>query len=153
MLRSIEPVVQETEEARRVAFHQELGAGILRPQRSLAADVLLEPRIVDETEVRAGEPRVEIVAADPAPGREVVRAARVHARARDVEESGERLPNPRSAVVLIGDRVDAEPADERRERSPASAWRAPSTAPARARSARPTPAPTAGAGRRGQPRR
>ena len=109
----VQAVVDEAEEARRVALHEVFGVRVLCAERALVvADVPVEPVIVHEAEVSAGEAGVEIVAADAAPGGVVIGAARVDARAGDVEEIGKRLADPRPAIVLIGDGVDAEFGDE-----------------------------------------
>ena len=60
MLGVAQPVVDQTEEARRVALHQEFPARILSAERALAADVLVEPLVAHEGEVRADEPGVEL---------------------------------------------------------------------------------------------
>ena len=74
--------------------------------------LLIEPGIVHDREVGASEPAVKHVAADPAPRGVVIGAAGVHARAGDVEEARECFSQPRSAVVLVGDRVDPQFGDE-----------------------------------------
>ena len=48
-------------------------------------NVAVEPWIVHEGEIGASEARVKLVAADAAPGGEVIGAARVHSGARDVK--------------------------------------------------------------------
>ena len=71
-----------------------------------------EPGIVDDGKIRAREATVEFIAADAAPRRVVIRAAVVNAGARDVEQLGKVLADPGPAVVLIGDRIDAQLGDE-----------------------------------------
>ena len=64
---------------------------MLRAERPLGADVFVEPRVVDDFEIRTGKPAVKFVAADAAPRGVVIGAAAVEARARDIEESREIL--------------------------------------------------------------
>ena len=126
--------------------------GYSAPSGPLLRMLLVEPVVGHEGEVRAGEAAVEIVAADAAPGRVVVGAARVEAGAGDVEETRES-PSESTGRCRPGRRSYRRGAWRRTCSSVAraSAWRGPSTAPARARWARPRPAPRAGADRRGPP--
>ena len=81
---------------------------ILRAQRTFAADVFIELGIVHEAGIRAAETRSEFIAADAAPGGVMICPAGRVAGVADVKEVGEVLTEPRSAVILVRNCVDAQ---------------------------------------------
>ena len=91
------------------------GHRIQLAERTLAADVGVDPRVGERGEVRAGRVLVEAVAADAGPRRVGVLIAVGRRRQRDVVQRRKLPPNPRAGIVLIGDRVDAQLRDERVE--------------------------------------
>src|SRR4029453_4631106 len=89
--------------------------GIVLAKRSLASDVVVDPRVGERREIRTRRVPIEPLAPDAGPRREVVRLA--HGRRRDPDEmqTGELASNPGPGIVLIGDRVNAELRDDRVE--------------------------------------
>jgi hypothetical protein len=84
----------------------------MRAERALRADIRVHPGVGERREVGAGRVLVEAITADPRPRREVVLLAVLRGRRRDVMHRREFTPDPRSRVVLIRDRVDAELRDQ-----------------------------------------
>src|SRR5688572_22182335 len=82
-----ETVVDQAEERGRVSLHDEFEMRVMLAQRSLPADVGLQPLVGDRAAVGAGAIAVVDVAADPRPGgRAVFLAVRV-AGFDDIEEA------------------------------------------------------------------
>ena len=99
--------------------------GMLGAEWTFAADVLVEPGVVHDVEIRATETAPESVAADAAPRRVMIGAARMEARTANVEKVREVVAQPRARVVLVGDGIHAQLRDQPVHRL----WRAGLTKP------------------------
>ncbi len=100
---AVQAVVDEAEPGRRIAFHDEHEARVHLAERTLAANVGIEPLIGDGGEVGACSVAIVGVAADAGPGGIVVLVAGLIGGFNDVEEVGEFAPDPWACVVLVGD--------------------------------------------------
>ena len=147
--RAAQPVVDQPEERRRVAFVNAAGERIELAERTLAANVRVDPFRGERPEVGAGAVAIEAIAADAGPRREDVLLAVRRRRHGDVVKR--RETRAESTDRHRPDRRWRRRAAWRRacRAARASAMRGPAAAPARACWRRPTPAPTAAADRRG----
>ena len=105
-----EPVVHQAQEGWRVTFDDAARQRIERAERPLLPHVLVDPGFRHRREVRACAIAIELVAGNPRPGRDVV-VVRI-ARRGDVVQRRKLAPQPRPRIVLIGNRVDAQPGDD-----------------------------------------
>src|SRR4051812_42759971 len=87
--------------------------GIQLPKRPLASDIAGHPFVGERGEVRAWRVLVKPIAADARPGGVAILIAVRRRRHPDVMQRGKLSSNPRTRVVLIGNRIYAEFLDER----------------------------------------
>ena len=83
--RDIEPVIDHSEETRCVTLHEILHVGILFAKWTFAANVLVEPGVIHNAVVCTGKTGMKVIAADTAPGGEVIRPTRMETGACDIE--------------------------------------------------------------------
>src|SRR5580658_1523574 len=99
----IEAVVDQPKETGRIAFHNEHEARVEFAQRSLGANVLVEPLVGHDTGVGAVAVAVVDIAADSGPGGVGVVIRVRLAWVDDVEQLGKFAPDPRTGIVLVRD--------------------------------------------------
>jgi hypothetical protein len=99
----IQAVVDQAEVAGRIALHNKHELGVDLTERTLGANVLVEPFIGDYTGVGALAVAVIETAADSRPGSGVIVVSVGPAWLDDVEEPRELAPQPRTGVVLVRD--------------------------------------------------
>ena len=115
-LRIAEAVADQIQKTRRITLHQILDPRILGAQGTLAANVPIEPWIIDQRKIGTHEAAVEVVPRNSTPGGEVIPVPRMKARTGDIEQLGEVLTDPGPAVILVRNRVDAELRNESAQR-------------------------------------
>lgn len=110
MLEVAEAVLDEREEGRRIALHDEGEVGVVLAELA-NADVCLEPVVGHEARVRAALVKMPVqLARDAVPRR--LRVLRVPVQGHDEEQARVVVPDPAAGVILVRDRVDAEARDE-----------------------------------------
>ena len=99
-------VVDQPQVRRRIPFHDEQEAGIYFAQRTLGADILVQPLIGYQAGIGPGAVAVIKVAANAGPGGVHVLFSVWVAGFDDVDQRRKLAANPGTCVVLVGDGGD-----------------------------------------------
>src|SRR4051812_26199416 len=106
MFRITQPSIYQPQKRRSIPFHHKFCNRVGGSNGSvIMTNMLVEPWIIYYAEVCSYKSSMKFITADAGPGRIVIGACSMIARAHDIKQARETLPDPGTRIILIGNGI------------------------------------------------